>query len=386
MSWPFQHLLPQTTFTHRHRCLLWALAASLGLHALIVSRGLQHASRAGAYGGSTQGAGLDRRPPTPVWALRMEPPIELPTEPSTEPPVAPVALPEVPRADASATPPMSMPSRKDEPALPRLAAVQDGMAPLELPAPASTTAPTTSPTTPGPNAAAGAAAATEVPASFQQRLRVRRGAHVGWADWTWQLDAGRYQTRLTGQLQGPGSPPALDWHSQGGLDGDGVAPERYVARAARGGARAVNFERDTGRISFSGPTGQQPLPPAAQDRLSWLVQLMALVRARDRPPSQPAPDDRFDLWVAGPQGDAGDWTFRIERAGPDGSLELARAASRRFDLQVQVHLGPPPQRRLLRLTMAHEGGSQAPWEFTDAPPGYPAHAVAASNPLPTIRP
>jgi hypothetical protein len=140
----------------------------------------------------------------------------------------------------------------------------------------------------------------------------------------------------------------------------------------------VNFERDTSRISFSGPTGHLPLPAAAQDRLSWIVQLMSIVRARDE--AQPASehlraDEAFALWVAGPQGDAGPWVFRVQALEPDGSVSLQRQAARRYDVEIQVRLGPPPQRRLLALKQWHDGSHQPPWEFWDP-----------HTPLPTIPP
>lgn len=406
MFWPIERPLPPVSLTQRRLSVLLAVVASLLLHAWLVLQAPGHAAHRGSVGWLRWPAeGSDRDPrrfghaerPTvgpdaqgaPVWALRIEPAVVPAAEASVGESVAPHGS--VTPSGLPLTQSEGPPAHGSESAAVREVPVAPGQEPASAPSPVqawASSAPgaVAHPAAVGPAAAGGPAAATDVPPSFQQRLRVRRGAHTGWADWTWHLENGRYQARLAGRLHGPGAPPALDWHSQGGLDGQGVAPERYVARAARGGARAVNFERDTARISFSGPTGQHPLPAAAQDRLSWLVQLMALVRARAHHPAGLSLGDRFELWVAGPQGDAGVWSFRIEGLPPDGSVQLGRAALRRFDLQVRVQLGPVPERRLLRLTMHHEGGSQAPWEFSDALSGYGTEPAGAPNPLPTIPP
>jgi hypothetical protein len=54
---------------------------------------------------------------------------------------------------------------------------------------------------------------------------------------------------------------------------------RFVDQRARKSARAVNFSRDTGTISFSGSSNRWPLLAGTQDRLSWMIQLGGIVAA-----------------------------------------------------------------------------------------------------------
>ena len=194
---------------------------------------------------------------------------------------------------------------------------------------------------------------------------MRRGVQVGHGRWTWSVQAGRYQTHLQahwGQRQ-EAAAPALNWSSHGALDEHGLAPERFITKPTRGGARAVNFQRDTGRVSYSGPTGQVALVAGAQDRLSWMVQLLALVQAH--PQGQGLPP-QVPLWVAGPQGDGADWWFSV-RWHPDVQCwEFTRRAQRRYEVQVQAWVKAGPTARLIRLEMGPEGGRQPDWLLEDA--------------------
>ena len=75
--------------------------------------------------------------------------------------------------------------------------------------------------------------------------------------------------------------------------------------------RAVNFQHEAGRITFSGPQLQLPLLPGAQDRLSWMLQLPAVLEAE---PALRVPGSEVLIFVAGTRGDGQVWTFT--RAGP----------------------------------------------------------------------
>ena len=335
----------------RARGLGFALALSLGLHLLWATQQAPLWRRPGA---SAVAAGLPRS------ALEVR--------------IGPLPLPllqasglQGPRSDIAPHEPRRRQPDQATQALPP--------APPEGPPPA---APLTSPLTP-PSAAAGDHAPrpvypTQVPASFELEMIARRGPHTGRMHWSWRLDRGRYETRLSGSVHHPTQAGhAIDWSSSGGLDEAGVAPERYVSRPRRGGAQAVNFDRDgPGGVSFSGPTGRHPLVPGAQDRLSWLVQLMAVLQARSTPPR---PNEPLVLWVAGPRGDAQDWVFIAQESAQ--GVHLLRTPQQRYDLRVEVWFDPPPGPvRLRRLRLGHEGSAQPDWEFQalPAPPPHPASA------------
>lgn len=220
---------------------------------------------------------------------------------------------------------------------------------------------------------------TRIPADFIQTLNVSRGSQTGQGQWSWSVTGGRYRSELKAQLDDPRATrrlpvhpgeaapstaaPVLHWSSSGGLDAYGVAPERFLTQPVKGGARAVNFQRDTGRVSYSGPTGQAALVPGAQDRLSWLVQLLALAQAHPEGRGLPA---ELPLWVAGPQGDGGDWRFAVEWNPATSCWEFTRRAERRYDVQVQAWVAVGSTAQLIRLEMGPEGGRQAPWLLRDA--------------------
>jgi hypothetical protein len=215
---------------------------------------------------------------------------------------------------------------------------------------------------------------TRIPANFEQNLQVRRGVQSGQARWAWEVDRGRYRSSLKADVRDRSGAAALDWASHGGIDEHGVSPDRFLARPARGGARAVNFQRDGGVVSYSGPTGQAALVAGAQDRLSWMVQVLAIVQARVDGPLAPgdAPKElpsRLPIWVAGPQGDGGDWWFEVHRLPDTGCWHFRRRAERRYDVQVDLWVAGPPAAsgaRLARLVMGPDGGRQAAWELRDS--------------------
>lgn len=219
---------------------------------------------------------------------------------------------------------------------------------------------------------------TRIPADFEQMLQVRRGGQSGHATWSWAVQQGRYRSELRaqwrGETKGQGAAAALDWASSGGLDSHGVAPDRFISRPAKGGARAVNFQRDSGIVSYSGPTGQAGLQPGAQDRLSWLVQLLAIAQAH---PSGQGLPERLPLWVAGPQGDGADWWFEVQWHASHRCWQFTRRPERRYEVQVQAWLAmdaASAQAHLVHLEMGPEGSRQPPWQFWDAAhPGRCGH-------------
>jgi hypothetical protein len=157
----------------------------------------------------------------------------------------------------------------------------------------------------------------------------------------------------------------LQWSSRGGFDSAGIAPERFVAQGRRRSARAVNFQRDAGKITFSGPTIEHPLAAGAQDRLSWMVQLAAIAQART-----PAVGERIVMQVAGPRGDADAWLFEVlgaavleTDAGPVQALHLVREPRRRHDTRVEVWLDPGRHHLPVRALLGSRDDGRDPLEW-----------------------
>ena len=220
--------------------------------------------------------------------------------------------------------------------------------PLEA-APAAQAPPPTAPGTPVPTYATQPAPAVTLVYEMQ------RGERSGWAELRWRPGAARYELELDASGFGPQAPGSA---STGAFDVAGLAPERHVDRRRGRDQRAVNFQREGGFISFSGPQLTHTLQPGAQDRLSWMLQLPAII---DADPAAWPPGRELALFVAGTRGDAAIWSFTvIDRETtelPDGTvpatLHLRRAATRPYDTQVDIWLDPArhhlPVRALLQV-------------------------------------
>jgi Protein of unknown function (DUF3108) len=201
---------------------------------------------------------------------------------------------------------------------------------------------------------------TRAPAPALLRFEMRRGPSTGPAtlEWRPQADASYELT-----LQGRALPP-IDWVSRGGFDAAGIAPLRHTESRRGRELRAVNFQRDSGRISFSGPAAEYPLVPGAQDRLSWVVQLASILNAN---PALTQPEAQVSIFVAGSRGDAEVWTFTVLArvaldlpAGPvPAAVHLIREPRRPYDTQAQIWLDPArehlPVQMLLRVRATGEG-------------------------------
>ncbi len=214
---------------------------------------------------------------------------------------------------------------------------------------------------PSPGGRAWPTYATRLPDSTALRYRLQRGDASGHAELRWLQSDGRYALSLESSLDTPpGRPPmrakAPAWHSEGAIDAHGVAPGRYVESQAGRELRATSFQRDSGRITFSGGGREQLLLPGAQDRLSWLVQLGAVLAAD---PSLATPGRELTLFVAGARGEARPWTFRIIGAEalnlPGGAVIpawlLKRQAQAPYDTEAEVWLDPVRQFLPVRLRL-----------------------------------
>ncbi len=197
---------------------------------------------------------------------------------------------------------------------------------------------------------------TRLPPPARLLFELKRGALSGQAELAWRPGASGYELVLESTVAGL---PALGSASRGGFDAAGIAPLRLVDRRRGREVRAVNFQREAGIISFSGPQHTYPLPPGAQDRLSWMLQLPAILEAN---PALGAPGAQVLLFVAGARGDADVWTFTVQGrerldlpSGPvPDALHLQRQPRRAYDTQVEIWLDParhhlPVQARLLAL-------------------------------------
>ena len=174
------------------------------------------------------------------------------------------------------------------------------------------------------------------PASWQYRLR--QGGQDGEALLDWRPEAdGRYSLRLTRRI-GERALPALE--SLGHTGSAGLTPERFALQRGGQDRQAVNFDAEGRRVSFSASPAQLDLPEGAQDRLSWWLQLAALVQASN--PHAATPGGHWRVWVAGLRGELREWAFETVDAVPEdaGTLHLRRQPLGERDPGVELWLDP----------------------------------------------
>lgn len=170
-------------------------------------------------------------------------------------------------------------------------------------------------------------------ATGQQGMQPMSGV---FGELTWLQDGDRYNARLSLKVL---FRTIRAQTSEGRIGPQGIAPERFSDR--RRSEVATHFVRDTGEIVFSSANTRVPLQPGAQDRLSILMQLTALVGGD---PARYTSGRTISLQVAGPR-DADVWTFRVEGdetvATPSGehlARRLVRLPRREYDQKIEVWL------------------------------------------------
>ncbi len=204
------------------------------------------------------------------------------------------------------------------------------------PAEAVTPEPTPSSAAPSPPQSARLAAAGE-----WHYILLQNGMY-GRARLNWQPSGRDYTLMLERELEGR---PLPAWKSQGQIGEQGLSPERYVQQRRGRDMVATNFRRDEGLISYSTSADLVPLPAGVQDRLSWWIQLAALIEAR---PEQYPPGSELRLPVAAFRGEAREWVFQVldqqtlelPGASVARALHLRRLALGPYSGEIEVWLDP----------------------------------------------
>jgi hypothetical protein len=325
-----------------------AIAAVLAVHALLLF--------------AWAPAWIDpEEPPSPAPALAVRsvalPPVPVAAPVEVAPAPAPAAKPPVPKV-ARATPPKVPASAPVPPVVTPPVEVAAAPAPVVVEVPAVAVEPASAPTIDVP------VYATRLPAPGTWRYALSRGIASGDAQLSWRPDEqSRYEMRLEGFIAGLA---VLDWVSTGAIDAAGIAPERFVIRRRGRDSQAANFQRDAGKITWSGPTHEVPIVPGVQDRLSWMLQLPAVVEAA---PQRFGAGTNVVLMVIGARGGADVWTFRVSGADTvDGTptLKLVREARKPRDVHVEVWLDPARGHIPLRALLTQPDGG-APFELVLQP-------------------
>lgn len=157
------------------------------------------------------------------------------------------------------------------------------------------------------------------------------------AELLWQPSGEQYEARL--QISAFGQ--ARVQTSRGQITPQGLAPLRFSDKFRS--EVAAHFNRAQGKVTFSANTPDVALRPGAQDRLSVLVQLAAMLASA--PQSYP-PASSITIQTIGPRA-ADSWQFTVGDAetlnlpgGQQATLKLLRNPREPFDQKVEVWLAP----------------------------------------------
>jgi len=325
--------------TPRRLIVVVALAV-LGVHALVVEWVPLHAPQPAPVSDSNSTL-VDVAPPPPP-----------PPPPPAPPP--PASVPPPPRA-TPAPKPRPAPAPRPQPAPP---AAPAAIAPPEpAPAPPSPETPSAdagagSPTAaPGggaqpaassPEADAVKTAQVHAPVQLSFALSGLRGGVQPWSgafgELSWRQDGSRYQAELALKIF---FRTIRRQTSTGQVGPQGIAPERFTD--ARKSESVAELQRDSGQVVFSSGAPPVPLRPGAQDRLSVVMQLGALL-AGD--PARYPPGSEITLQTVGPR-DAESWVFKVGGeqkvsvpAGEFVARRLSRQARHAGDYALDLWLAP----------------------------------------------
>ncbi|MEX8517897.1 MAG: DUF3108 domain-containing protein [Leptothrix sp. (in: b-proteobacteria)] len=216
--------------------------------------------------------------------------------------------------------------------------------------------------TPGDSASRRPAAATpapptRIPPSETLLYRVYRGAISGDGKLEWHTDARQYRLQLEAQVPLLGT--IFAQASQGGFDAAGLAPLRHTERRIGRSERALSFVHSTDgqddHIAFSSQTGHAPLSAGTQDRVSWMVQLPALLEGA----AAVQTGQQFVLQVASVQGEVQSWRFVVTEtpaAGSTGLIKLVRQSDGLYDTRAEVWADPLHHHWLVHIRLQEARG------------------------------
>lgn len=200
---------------------------------------------------------------------------------------------------------------------------------------------------------------------YQVTVKSGQATRHGDAELVWRHDGDRYEATL--QVSAP-SLPTRTQHSAGRVTADGLAPTRFSDKARS--EAATHFERDKATLTFSSNRPAAVLLAGAQDRLSVLLQLAAMVAGE---PLKYPSATTISVQTAGSR-DADIWLFTVDGeeqlvlpGGTIDTLKLTRNPVREFDQKIELWLAPGmdyvPAR--LRLTQASGDWLDQQWLATD---------------------
>ncbi len=182
---------------------------------------------------------------------------------------------------------------------------------------------------------------TRLPPPATLRYQVRSGFLRGTGEIRWRREGEGYGIVLEARIAGL---TLLKWSSDGRIDEAGLAPTRFLDQRARRAPQAANFQRESGKVTFSGPPAEWPLYAGMQDELSWMIQLAGIAAAE---PALLVDSGHITLVVVGARGEARVWNVRyagrenVETAsGTIHAVKLVRDRDGPYDRSYEIWLDP----------------------------------------------
>ena len=299
-------------------------------------------------------------PPKPRTAAPESPPRQRMRPPAARPAPSP-ATKAAPEQEQSATP---MPASHED-----VAALASRPKDVTLPDRPEADQLALAPDTPRPaSESTRALAADKVPGAVRLKYQVSANKfpfRLG-AELLWQPTGEQYAARLEISAFGQ----ARVQTSRGQITPQGLAPLRFSDKFRS--EVAAHFNRAQGKVTFSANTPDVPLLAGAQDRLSVLIQLAALLASA--PQSYP-PASTITFQTIGPRA-ADTWQFTVGAretlalpGGQQATLKLLRNPREAFDQKVELWLAPSlgylPAR--IRITEANGDYVDQQWLASEPP-------------------
>ena len=192
---------------------------------------------------------------------------------------------------------------------------------------------------------------SKMPPALTLRYEMQKGALQGTGDLFWRPQGERYELKLEARVSGLA---VLTQVSSGGFDAAGLAPQRFTDKRLARSMTAANFQRTADKITYSGASETFALRAGAQDRLSWMIQLAAIVAGE---PQLAKAGAKVVMFVTGSHGDAGVWSFKCfgleavsTRNGSLDAIKFVREPRDAHDTTVQVWLAPQQHDLPVRAT------------------------------------
>ena len=331
------------------------LAHLLALRAVPLALGLDHAPEAPTRAFITRtiepapNQSPSATPPTPpAVAARAKParPQRQP-QPSTATPMPTPRPPDAPAAPAEA-PREAEPPPADPPLVPAQTT------PTAEEAPAKAEQPQPAPRPPREALHAVKVQAVPMPVRLNYTVEANRFPFSLSSELLWAHDGTHCEARLEFSAFGQSRLQT----SRGEITPEGLAPTRFSDKFRS--EVAAHFDRQKGKVTFSANTPDAPLLAGAQDRLSILVQLAAMVASQ--PEAYPEATT-IAIQTIGPR-EADTWLFTVGReetltlpGGERTGLKLLRNPRKEFDQRVEVWLAPSMGYLPVRIRITEANGT-----------------------------